>query len=41
MSDQTHNDSATNHVNNYQTIKIEKQGQVDWLTLNRPEALNA
>ncbi|ACG76697.1 enoyl-CoA hydratase/carnithine racemase [Phenylobacterium zucineum HLK1] len=25
----------------YETIQIEKRGQVDWLTLNRPEALNA
>lgn len=25
----------------YETITIEKRGQVDWLTLNRPEALNA
>lgn len=25
----------------YETIVIEKRGQVDWLTLNRPEALNA
>lgn len=25
----------------YETIKIEKKGQVDWLTLNRPEALNS
>ena len=25
----------------YETISIEKRGQVDWLTLNRPEALNA
>jgi enoyl-CoA hydratase/carnithine racemase len=25
----------------YQTITIEKRGQVDWLTLDRPEALNA
>lgn len=25
----------------YETIKIEKKGQVDWLTLNRPESLNA
>ena len=25
----------------YQTIRIEKRGQVDWLTLNRPESLNA
>ncbi|MBS0481261.1 MAG: enoyl-CoA hydratase/isomerase family protein [Proteobacteria bacterium] len=24
----------------YQTISVEKRGQVDWLTLNRPEALN-
>lgn len=26
---------------NYQTIAVEKRGQVDWLTLNRPEAMNA
>jgi enoyl-CoA hydratase/carnithine racemase len=25
----------------YQTISIEKRGEVDWLTLNRPEAMNA
>lgn len=25
----------------YQTITVEKRGQVDWLTLNRPESLNA
>lgn len=25
----------------YQTLKIEKQGQVDWVTLNRPDSLNA
>jgi len=25
----------------YKTIIVEKRGQVDWLTLNRPEALNA
>lgn len=25
----------------YETIQIEKRGQADWLTLNRPEALNA
>ncbi len=25
----------------YETLRIEKQGQVDWLTLNRPDALNA
>jgi enoyl-CoA hydratase/carnithine racemase len=25
----------------YETIIVEKQGQVDWLTLNRPESLNA
>lgn len=24
----------------YQTISVEKRGEVDWLTLNRPEALN-
>ncbi|MFT6753777.1 MAG: enoyl-CoA hydratase/carnithine racemase [Candidatus Azotimanducaceae bacterium] len=28
-------------MSDYKTIKIEKKGQVDWLTLNRPEALNA
>ena len=27
--------------NDYQTIQVEKRGQVDWLTLNRPEALNS
>ena len=27
--------------NDYQTIRIEKRGPVDWLTLNRPEALNS
>lgn len=26
---------------NYETLVIEKRGQVDWVTLNRPEALNA
>ncbi len=26
---------------NYETIEIEKRGEVDWLTLNRPGALNA
>ena len=25
----------------YETIRIDKDGQVDWLTLNRPESLNA
>lgn len=25
----------------YQTLTVEKRGDVDWLTLNRPEALNA
>ena len=25
----------------YETLMIEKRGDVDWLTLNRPEALNA
>lgn len=25
----------------YETISVEKRGQVDWLTLNRPDALNA
>jgi enoyl-CoA hydratase/carnithine racemase len=25
----------------YETITVEKRGQVDWLTLNRPEAMNA
>ncbi len=26
---------------NYQTIRVEKKGAVDWLTLSRPESLNA
>ncbi|MDP6707322.1 MAG: enoyl-CoA hydratase-related protein [Alphaproteobacteria bacterium] len=26
---------------NYETLEIEKEGAVDWLTLNRPERLNA
>ena len=25
----------------YETIRVEKKGQVDWVSLNRPEALNA
>ena len=25
----------------YETLSIEKRGQVDWLTLNRPDSLNA
>jgi enoyl-CoA hydratase/carnithine racemase len=25
----------------YDTLKIEKEGAVDWVTLNRPEALNS
>jgi len=24
----------------YRTITVEKRGQVDWLTVNRPEAMN-
>ena len=24
----------------YKTIRIEKEGPIDWLTLNRPEKLN-
>jgi enoyl-CoA hydratase/carnithine racemase len=28
-------------MSSYQTITIEKRGAVDWLTLNRPESLNA
>ena len=25
----------------YETILVERQGQVDWVSLNRPEAMNA
>ena len=25
----------------YETLSVEKRGQVDWLTLNRPDSLNA
>jgi enoyl-CoA hydratase/carnithine racemase len=28
-------------MSTYETIKIDPRGQVDWLTLNRPESLNA
>lgn len=28
-------------AHDYETIRIEKRGQVDWLTLNRPDSLNA
>ena len=28
-------------MSDYQTIRIDKDGAVDWLTLNRPESLNA
>jgi enoyl-CoA hydratase/carnithine racemase len=28
-------------LSDYETIIVEKRGQVDWLTLNRPEALNS
>ena len=28
-------------MSSYETIEIEKRGAVDWLTLNRPESLNA
>ncbi len=28
-------------MSDYQTISVEKRGVVDWLTLNRPEALNS
>jgi enoyl-CoA hydratase len=27
--------------NGYTTLRVEKEGPIDWLTLNRPEALNA
>src|SRR5436190_2933227 len=26
---------------NYETLKIEKDGAVDWVTLNRPDAMNS
>ena len=25
----------------YETLSVEKRGQVDWLTLNRPDSVNA
>lgn len=28
-------------MDSYQTLRIDKEGAVDWLTLNRPESLNA
>ena len=28
-------------MSNYKSIIVEKKGQVDWVTLNRPESLNA
>lgn len=28
-------------MTDYETIRVDQEGQVDWLTLNRPEALNA
>ena len=28
-------------MSEYETIRIDKDGPVDWLTLNRPESLNA
>jgi len=32
---------SINDDGNYETLLIEKQGPVDWLTLNRPESLNS
>ena len=28
-------------MSDYDTLLVEKRGQIDWLTLNRPNALNA
>ena len=28
-------------MSKYESIIVEKKGQVDWVTLNRPESLNA
>jgi enoyl-CoA hydratase/carnithine racemase len=33
--------AARDHTTDYETIIVEKKGQVDWVTLNRPESLNA
>ena len=31
----------SNPDGSYETLLVEKEGPIDWLTLNRPEALNA
>lgn len=36
-----HYQPRSNPDGTYETLKVEKEGAIDWLTLNRPDALNA
>lgn len=38
---ENHYKPRSNPDGSYQTLAVEKEGAIDWLTLNRPEALNA
>ena len=38
---QDHYSPHSNADGSYQTLAVEKEGAIDWLTLNRPDALNA
>ena len=37
----THDETTHDETAPYETIQVDKVGQVDWLTLNRPQALNS
>ncbi len=37
----TESEGTVDGTQEYETIRVEKQGQVDWVSLNRPEVLNA